>query len=905
MRVDESALEELAGAVADGTPIDWLAAEAGATTPAIREEVRKLARLARISDYHTHSPDVRARDDLHDSIRHEAGDGAGSDAPVVRWGPLTIIDKVGQGSFGDVYRARDGRVGRDVALKLLRHKYSEAVDASHVIDEARLMAQVRHPNVTAVFGADRIDGRVGLWMEFIDGPTLEAELVTRGPFGEEDVRIALVQIAQALRAVHQSGLVHGDVKAQNVMRAPDGRLLLTDFGTGRPVESTDFADPTSPAVAGSPLYLAPELFTGSPPSVSADLYSLGVLAYHLATGSFPVQGKTLQELSQGHSNGNRTRLKDAASGLSSKLTSVIDKLIDPDPAKRYRDAEAILDDLSAATHRFRYRLALFGSAAVVVGAMIITAWLWRQSSGSSAAPSTTIASAPEAPAASINDASVATAASGGATSRPATDDLPRVTSASSRARELYREAADVMNGPRPWNNTAAEKILKAALNEDPSFASAHILIAWTIANRAPIWNFSPWSPPNRDPDLVRMLDHANKAVRLAANASTVEQYFINGSAHEIKAMTAATPEIRVEEYQRARRAYEGLRRLAPNHRWVQHNLANTYVGLNLFMEYGEMAVAVSDDRPDQFGPAWMAAQFFLGRDDTRRASIYAARAANAPDRDRNKAWTEALLRMFEAHAAWVRSDVAGALAHTDRVVADLPSIDEAQQRGNVALMASRMYVALGRLDAASGMASALDPGSQKREQALVLSERGDRQALTDFLRASYQLVGSRRGPVVQLLFVPSGLLDEARSSLSDTEMTWMFAVRGQLALAEGHPNEAVAHFERAIDLDTRRGLGTRYSDTLDAVNGLASAWQRQTKLSQAISILEQRLGPKGEAALNVSSGYSWMRARAHLAELYRLTGRERDARSIEAQLLKLLSLADETHPLRLALKARG
>jgi len=474
-----------------------------------------------------------------------------------------------------------------------------------------------------------------------------------------------------------------------------------------------------------------------------------------------------------------------------------------------------------------------------------------------------------------------------------------VTSASSRARELYAEAAGILNGPRPWNSAAAEQILSAALKEDPSFASAHILMAWTIANRAPIWKL-PWSPPTRDAHLTRMLHHADEAQRLAASASTVEQYFINGSAHEMRAMAAATPETRTDEYERARRAYEGLLRLAPNHRWVRHNLGNTYAGLNLWVEKGEFAVAASDARPDEFLPAWTAAEFLLRHDDPGRATSYAKRAASATDRDRSTAWLEAMLRMFAAHAAWVRSDVTAALAETDRAGAELASIGDERLRRNQTLMVMRMYITLGRLDAASRVSSETDA----RDRALILSQRGDRTALADFLRATYRVAGSRRGPVIQLLHVPSGLLEEARSSLNDTEATWMSAVRGQLALAEGRPSEAVAHFERAIELDTRQGLGTRYADTLTAIDGLASAWHAQGNVSTAVSLLEERLGRKGETVLNASSGYTWISARAHLAELYRRSDRERDARAVEAQLLKLLTVADETHPLLVSLKAR-
>jgi serine/threonine-protein kinase len=335
---EDDDLIEVAGEIADGTPVDWRAVEAHATTPDARDRIRWLERLAGIGRLHaglTHPrPDETS---LHDSIRPTSADRGGESAPV-RWGPLTIIEKIGHGTFGDVYRARESRLDRDVALKLLRHKDAGAATSSDVIEEARLMARVRHPNVTTIYGAERISGRVGLWMEFIDGRTLEDELRDRGPFGVDDLRRVGADVAAALSAVHRAGLLHRDVKAHNVMRAGDGRLLLTDFGTGRPLEAQggELVD----ELAGSPLYLAPEVLAGAPATVQSDIYSLGVLLYRLATRSFPVRGKSLQELRAAHAAARRPRLCDERRDLPAGLAGAIDRALAADPAARHATAEA-------------------------------------------------------------------------------------------------------------------------------------------------------------------------------------------------------------------------------------------------------------------------------------------------------------------------------------------------------------------------------------------------------------------------------------------------------------------------------------------------------------------------------------------------------------------------------------
>ncbi len=149
------------------------------------------------------------------------------------WGTLRVIEHVGRGRFGDVYRAWDPALDREVALKILCHVDGDDSADTHVIEEGRLMARVRHPNVVTIYGAQRIDGVTGLWMEFVEGRTLAAELAERGPFAEGELIRVGIELCHALAAVHEAGLLHRDVKAQNALRAERGRIMLGDFGTGR------------------------------------------------------------------------------------------------------------------------------------------------------------------------------------------------------------------------------------------------------------------------------------------------------------------------------------------------------------------------------------------------------------------------------------------------------------------------------------------------------------------------------------------------------------------------------------------------------------------------------------------------------------------------------------------------
>jgi TolB-like protein/thioredoxin-like negative regulator of GroEL len=259
--------------------------------------------------------------------------------PARSWGPLNILEHVGRGTFGDVYRAWDTRLDREVALKILRRRDHDDVHASTVIEEGRLLARVRHPNVVTVYGAERVGEQVGVWMEFIHGKTLEQELRERGSFSVDRVIQIGVDLADALATVHRAGMIHGDVKTHNVMCGPDGRTVLTDFGAGFELDET--VDGGARDLAGTPVCVAPEVLAGLPATAASDVYSLGVLLYHLLTGAYPVRGRTLEAVREAHAQGTRTPLSAARPDLPAGFTRIVDRALDPDPQKRYDGPDAL------------------------------------------------------------------------------------------------------------------------------------------------------------------------------------------------------------------------------------------------------------------------------------------------------------------------------------------------------------------------------------------------------------------------------------------------------------------------------------------------------------------------------------------------------------------------------------
>lgn len=336
MRADDRALADVAASVADGEPVNWAAAEARLPA-ADRRLARHLRLVEDISTLYRTLPPLEGAAGL--------AAGAPADPALRRWGTLVLLEKIGEGTTGEVHRAFDSRLHRDVALKLLHHDRLSRADAQErVLEEARRLARLRHEHVVSVYGAEEHDGRVGLWMELVRGESLEARVRAHGPVGADEAARIGQQISAALTAVHASGLLHRDVKAQNVIQESSGRIVLMDFGTG---EELRRAQGTTRMV-GTPLYLAPEIFKGHAATVQSDIYSVGVLLFYLVTGEFPVKAASMLDLGRAHGGGERRRLGDLRPDLPSAFVDVVDRALDPVPERRFRTAGGMEAALGAA-----------------------------------------------------------------------------------------------------------------------------------------------------------------------------------------------------------------------------------------------------------------------------------------------------------------------------------------------------------------------------------------------------------------------------------------------------------------------------------------------------------------------------------------------------------------------------
>jgi len=320
-RDQTAAASEAYQAIADGTPPAWHGLDTALTDP---DEIEALHLL----------------DDIAAAYRANANATVQRRDVVLRWGALEAEELLGSGSYGDVYRAFDPWLGRYVALKLFHGERSGG------LDEARRLARLRHRNVLSVYGCGVHDGRAGLWSELIEGRTLAAAVAAEGALScEEALRVGR-DLAQALAVVHAAGLVHGDVKAENVMRESGGRIVLMDFGAGGDARLLA----SQRVISGTPRYLPPEVLDGAPLDASSDIYAFGVMMFLLLSGRLPYTSVDAPSLREQQRRGERPGLRALCPAADPQLCAIVESCLGNDPAQRPASAQALSERLNRLLH---------------------------------------------------------------------------------------------------------------------------------------------------------------------------------------------------------------------------------------------------------------------------------------------------------------------------------------------------------------------------------------------------------------------------------------------------------------------------------------------------------------------------------------------------------------------------
>ncbi len=280
---------------------------------------------------------------------------AALDAPGIASVDLTIpgyeiLDRIHDGAMGTVFRARQISVDRIVAIKVLRADWS--CDAEHVerfCRESLISAQLSHPNIVATIDAGVASGRPYLVTEFLQGSTLQELLEDRGTFDEKTALRIVMDLAEALRFLHQKGLTHRDIKPANVILTLEGVVKLVDLGLARPLGDETWAVAEAGMAVGTPEYMSPEQTRGQCDlDVRSDLYCLGATLFHLVTGRVPYGGESVAEAMYRHASA-RIPLPAPESlneTLTSGLGAVVRKLTAWNREDRYRNPDDLIFDLA-------------------------------------------------------------------------------------------------------------------------------------------------------------------------------------------------------------------------------------------------------------------------------------------------------------------------------------------------------------------------------------------------------------------------------------------------------------------------------------------------------------------------------------------------------------------------------
>ena len=226
-----------------------------------------------------------------------------------RLGHYDVTALIGEGGMGQVYRATDTQLGRDVALKILPDAFAADPDRlARFQREAQVLASLNHPNIAQIYGTeeDKTDGTRALVLELVEGPTL-ADRIAKGPIPVDEALPIAKQIAEALEAAHEAGVIHRDLKPANIKVREDGTVKVLDFGLAKALDTTPAGDPSqSPTltaaatqmgvIMGTAAYMSPEQARGKPVDKRADIWAFGVVLYGMLAGTRPFEGRDVSEV---------------------------------------------------------------------------------------------------------------------------------------------------------------------------------------------------------------------------------------------------------------------------------------------------------------------------------------------------------------------------------------------------------------------------------------------------------------------------------------------------------------------------------------------------------------------------------------------------------------------------------
>jgi predicted Ser/Thr protein kinase len=261
-------------------------------------------------------------------------------------GRYELEELVGSGGMSSVFRARDRMLERNVALKILHAHYSEDDDTiERFRREARAVAQLSHPNIVTVIDRGEEDGRQFIVFEYVEGLTLKEVVAERGPLPVRDAVDLAIGVARGLAFAHAHGLVHRDVKPQNVLLNGDGKPKVTDFGIARSLDVQGVTQ--TGTVLGTSHYIAPEQASGQPVDAQSDVYSLGAVLYELLTADPPFDGENFVAVALKHVHQPAPSVLDRRPDVPLRLADAVDRALAKRPDDRFPTMDAFAAELEA------------------------------------------------------------------------------------------------------------------------------------------------------------------------------------------------------------------------------------------------------------------------------------------------------------------------------------------------------------------------------------------------------------------------------------------------------------------------------------------------------------------------------------------------------------------------------
>lgn len=261
-------------------------------------------------------------------------------------GRYEVLAKIGAGGMAIVYKAHDKVLDRDVAIKILRENFEEKQEiVSNFIKEARSSASLVHPNVVSVYDVSEQDGLNYMVMELVDGITLKEYIKQHPRLPWQEACDYAIQIGQGIQAAHERGIIHRDIKPQNIIMAPGGVLKVTDFGIAKAME-TDKTIAGGTAL-GSVHYISPEQARGGYTDFRSDIYSLGIVLYEMLAGRVPFDGDSPVSVALMHIEEEPVNVKCVNMDVPADLARVTMKAMSRDQSKRYQNMQSFIDDLRA------------------------------------------------------------------------------------------------------------------------------------------------------------------------------------------------------------------------------------------------------------------------------------------------------------------------------------------------------------------------------------------------------------------------------------------------------------------------------------------------------------------------------------------------------------------------------